>query len=114
MWCIYTCEWNYIISSRAATGTHANNSDCISEIKNTQMDNAKNMDVVILMCNLIEHSDNYWKTLKDKWQYCKDEPALDANGAIGDFPATNNNSVFFKCKQKITGQRIMMEEKMLN
>ena len=68
MWCIYTCEWNYIISNRAAMGAHANNNDCISEIKNTQMDNAKDMDVVMLMCNLIEHSDNYSKTLKDKWQ----------------------------------------------
>ena len=32
------------------------------------MDNAKDMVVVMLMCNLIEHSDNYSKTLKDKWQ----------------------------------------------
>ena len=33
--------------------------DCISEISNTQIDNAKDNDVVMPMCNLIEYSDNY-------------------------------------------------------
>ena len=33
--------------------------DCIGEIKNAQLDNAKDFDVVILMYNLIETSDNY-------------------------------------------------------
>ena len=36
--------------------------DCISEINNTQVDNAKNIDVVMLMYNLIEYSDTYSKT----------------------------------------------------
>ena len=35
--------------------------DCISEINNTQVDNKKDLDVVILMCNLIECSNNYAK-----------------------------------------------------
>ena len=33
--------------------------DCISEINNTQIDDAKDMDVVMPMYNLIEYSDNY-------------------------------------------------------
>ena len=33
--------------------------DCISEINNTQTDNAKDIDIVIPMYNLIEYSDNY-------------------------------------------------------
>ena len=33
--------------------------DCISEINNTQIDNAKDLDVVMPMYNLIEYSDNY-------------------------------------------------------
>ena len=33
--------------------------DCISKINNTQIDNAKYLDVVMSMYNLIEHSDNY-------------------------------------------------------
>ena len=37
--------------------------DCISEINNTQGDNAKDLDVVLLMYNLIEYSDNYSETI---------------------------------------------------
>ena len=36
--------------------------DCISEINNTQTDDAKYKDVVMPMYNLIEYSDNYLKT----------------------------------------------------
>ena len=36
--------------------------DCISEINNTQIDNAKDTDIVMPMYNLIEYSDNYSKT----------------------------------------------------
>ena len=32
---------------------------CISEIKNTQVDNAKNIDLVMPLYDLIEYSDNY-------------------------------------------------------
>ena len=35
--------------------------DCVSKINNTQVDNAKDLDVVMLMCNLIECSNNYAK-----------------------------------------------------
>ena len=36
--------------------------NCISEINNTQIDNTKDIDMVMLMYNLIEYSDNYLKT----------------------------------------------------
>ena len=36
--------------------------DCISKINNTQVANAKDIDVVMRMYNLIECSDNYSKT----------------------------------------------------
>ena len=36
--------------------------DCISEINNTQVDNAKYIDIVMPMYNFIEYSDNYSKT----------------------------------------------------
>ena len=35
---------------------------CISKINNTQVDNAKDIDIVMPMYNLIEYSDNYSKT----------------------------------------------------
>ena len=45
-------------------------------INNTQVDDAYDIDIVIPMCNLIEYSDNYSKTSRIFWQYCKSEPAL--------------------------------------
>ena len=48
---------------------------CISEIYNTQLDNAKNLDVVMPMYNLIGYSDNYSKTTGSLWQCYRDEPA---------------------------------------
>ena len=36
--------------------------DCISKINNTQIDNAKDIDIVIPIYNLIVQSDNYSKT----------------------------------------------------
>ena len=38
--------------------------NCIGEISNTQIDNAKDLDVAMPMYNLIEYSDNYSKTTK--------------------------------------------------
>ena len=48
--------------------------DCTSEVNNTQIDNAKDLDVVMPMYNLIEYSDNYSKTSGSLWQYYRDEP----------------------------------------
>ena len=67
--------------------------NCISEINNTQVDNAKDIDIVMPMYNLIEYSDNYAKTSGSLWQYFRDEP--DDN--IED-------SESFKSKIKITGK----------
>ena len=47
---------------------------CISEINNTQVDNAKDIDTVMPMYNLIEYSDNYAKTSGSLLQYYRDEP----------------------------------------
>ena len=48
--------------------------DCISEIINTPIDNAKDLDTVMPMYNSIEYSDNYSKTLGSLWQYYWDDP----------------------------------------
>ena len=48
--------------------------NCISEINNTQIDNAKDIDIVMPMYNLIEYSDNYAKTTGSLWQYFRDDP----------------------------------------
>ena len=67
--------------------------NCKTEINNTEIDNAKDIDIVIQMYDLIEYSDNYSKTSGSLWQYYKDEP----NGNLTD-------SESFKSKIKITGK----------
>ena len=70
----------------------APSTNCISEINNTQIDNAEDIDIVMPMYNLIEYSDNYAKTSGSLWQYYRDEP----NDNLAD-------SESFKFKIKITG-----------
>ena len=104
------------VNNTAAAGAAVNNDDrkvifkncapftnCISEINNTQVDNDKDIDIVMPMYNLIEYSDNYAKTSGSLWQYCKDIPARDANNEITEF-RVNNTTDSFKFKAKITGQ----------
>ena len=104
------------VSNTAAADADANNTNkkvifkncapftkCISEINNTNVDDAKDIDNVMPMYNLIEYSDNYSKTSGSLWQYCKDIPAVDNNNAIFNFTG-NNLTDLFNFKVKITGQ----------
>ena len=104
------------VNNTAAQGAAANNTNkkvifkncapftnCISEINNTQIDNAKGIDIVMPMYNLIEYSDNYAKTTGSLWQYCKDIPARNNNDEIVVF-AVNSVTDSFNFKAKITGQ----------
>ena len=65
--------------------------NCKSEINNADIDNAKDIDILILIFNLIEHNDNYSKTYGSLWQYYRDVP---------DHNLTDSES--FKSKLKIT------------
>ena len=96
------------VNNTSGAGADANNTikkvifnDCIS--KSTQVDNAEDIDIVMLMYNLIEYSDNYSKTSGSLWQYCKDIPAVNNNGNIVDFNGANATDSF-NFKTKITGQ----------
>ena len=76
----------------------------ISEINNTQVDNAKDLDIVMPMYNLIEYSDNYTKTTGSLWQYCKDIPdGSNNNNAILIF-AEDNLTDSFNFNVKFTGK----------
>ena len=103
------------VNNTAAQGAAANNTNkvifknctpftnCISEINNTQIDSAKDIDIVMPMYNLIEYSDNYTKTTGSLWQYSKDIPALNANDEITHFTEGNPTNSF-NFKVKITGR----------
>ena len=58
--------------------------NCISEVNNTQINNAKDVDVVMLMYNSIDYADNYSKTSGGLWQYYKDIPIEENETAISD------------------------------
>ena len=77
--------------------------NCISEINNTQIDNAKDIDIVMPIYNLIEYRDSYAKTSATLRQYCKDIPAVNNNNAIVNF-TENNLTDSFNFKVKMTGQ----------
>ena len=66
---------------------------CINRINNTEIDNAKDIDIVIPMYNFIEYSNNYSETSGSLWQYYKDDP----NDNI-------TQSESFKSKIKITAK----------
>ena len=74
--------------------------NCISEINNKQIDNAKDIDIAMPIYNLIEYGNNYAKTCRSFWQYYRDEP----NDNLAD-------SESFKSKIKITGKTPTFDNK---
>ena len=71
--------------------------NCMSEINNTQVDDAQDIAIVMPMYNLIKYCDAYSKA-GSLWQYYTDESALDSNNSVIDFTANNNNSISFNFK----------------
>ena len=109
---------NITVNNTAADGAAANNTNkkvifkncapftnCISKINNTQIDNAKYIDIVMSMYNLIKYSDNYSKISGSLWQYCKEIPVVIDDGDIVDFNGANATDSF-NFKTKITGQTV--------
>ena len=68
---------------------------CISKINGVKIDNAEDLDVVMLMYNLLEYSKNYKKTTGSLWNYYRDEPS--------DHLSSTSES--FKYKTSITGNK---------
>ena len=95
------------VNNTAAADADANNTNkkvifkncapftnCISEINDTQADNANDIDIVMPIYNLKEYSKNYAKTSGSLWQYCKDIRAVDNNNAIVNFTKNNLTDSF--------------------
>ena len=66
---------------------------CVNRINGTDIDNAQDIDIAILMYNLIEYCDSSSKTSGSLWQYYKDDPNNDL---------TKSESI--KSKVKIAGK----------
>ena len=104
------------VNNTAAADADANNTNknvifkncapfikCASEINNASVDDAKDIDIIIPMYNLIEYSDNYSKISGSLWKYTKDIPTVDNNNAIVNF-ANNNLTDSFIFKVKMNSQ----------
>ena len=110
---------NITVNNTAADDDAANNTNkkvifknrapcnnCISKINNTDIDNAKYIDIVMPKYNLIEYSGNYAKKSGSLWQYYKDISAFNNNhndNTIVNFNG-NNATDSFSFKAKITCQ----------
>ena len=72
----------------------------ISKINGVQIDNAEDLDVVMPMYNLFEHSKNYRKTTDRLWNYYRDEPS--------NHLSPNSESI--KYKTSITGNTYNVDD----
>ena len=105
---------NITVNNTSAADSDANNTNkkvifkcCapftnfISEIINTEVDNAKDTNIVMPVYNSIEYSDDYSKTFASLWQYFKEIPAVNDNGNIVEFNGASATDLFsFKAKIK--------------
>ena len=90
------CDYSdaYIVVKGAITVTNPDNNaydkklafknnapfvSCISEINNTLIGNAEDLDVVMPMYSLLEYSKNYSKTTRSFGNYYRDDPNSGAN-----------------------------------
>ena len=71
---------------------------CITKSDGTTMHDAEDLDLVMPMYNLIEHSSNYFEITGSFWFYSKDE-ATDLNNNI----ASTDDFTSFKYKAKLLG-----------
>ena len=68
--------------------------NCISKIDGVKIDNAKDLDVLTPVYNLLEYSTNYRQTTGSLWNYNRDEPSN----------SLSSNSEYFKYKTSIVGK----------
>ena len=87
---------NAVNATRLALKNYAPFTKCNLEINDEHVDTAKNLDTVMPMYNLIEHSDNYQDSSATPYQYKRDKPPED--DAVVDLTADNSDSLKYKIK----------------
>ena len=73
--------------------------ECISEMNKSQINNTKDLDILMPIYSLTEYSNNSLKTFGLLWQYCRDDPAVNDDGAIVKFIANTATSLVKKAGQ---------------
>ena len=75
---------------------------CITRVNGELIEDADDLDIVMSMYNLLEHSKNYRKTIGSLYNYYRDESSDDADdNNFDNIKVVNSNT--FKYKNKITG-----------
>ena len=69
---------------------------CITHINDEHVDNANNLDILMPIYNLIEHSDNYSDTSGSLWQFKKDESPVTNAGNPDNVSTANSTSFKYK------------------
>ena len=90
---------NNVYEKKLAFRNNAPFTSCISKINNTLINNAEDLDIVMPMYNLIEHSKNYSKTSGSLWNYYRDEPN---SGAERNITNSIKYSKYFNYKTSTT------------
>ena len=115
------CEYNqaYIVVKGDFTVTREHNNEydiksalknnapfisCISKINNTLIDNAKDLDIVMPMYNLLEYSKNYSKTTGSLSNYYRDDPNSVLGGTNNNINYSIKDSKSFDYKTSIAGK----------
>ena len=87
---------NAVNATRLALKNCAPFTKCILEINDEHVDTAENLDIVMLMYDLIEYSDNYQDLSGTLYQYKRDEPPEE--DAVADLTPDNSDSLKHKIK----------------
>ena len=75
---------------------------CITRINGELIEDANDLDIVMLMYNLVEYSKNYRKTIGSLYNYYRNELSDDVDdNNFDNIKVVNSNT--FKYKNKITG-----------
>ena len=86
---------------------------CITRINGKLIEDADDLDIVMLMCNLLEYSKNYGKTIGSLYNYCRDELSDDANdNNFGNIKVVNSNT--FNYKNEIIGNTYDVDARIPN
>ena len=86
---------------------------CITRINGELIEDADDLDIVMPMYNLLEHSKNYRKTIGSLYNYYRDELSNDADdNNFGNIKVVNSNT--FKYKNKIIGNTYDVDARIPN
>ena len=75
---------------------------CVTHVNNVHVETAENLDIIMLMYNLIEYSDNYSDSSGSLYQFKREESPMNNSGNPNNIALDNSTS--FKYKATLLGK----------